>query len=108
VPRSFVVNLFWLAFGVVVASTVIGLVTFWPEGHTIEQPVGFARPQTFGGEIVAIAAAPCRVPGQSGCRSVTVELGEGEDTGRRANPALAALLAVRLTPRDVADDRHAH
>jgi hypothetical protein len=39
---------------------------------------------------------------------VTVELGEGEDTGRRANPALAALLAVRLTPRDVADDRHAH
>jgi uncharacterized membrane protein len=84
VPRSFVVNLFWLAFGVVVASTVIGLVTLWPEDRTIEQPVGLARPQTFGAEIVAIAAAPCRVPGQSGCRSVTVELGEGEDTGRRA------------------------
>jgi uncharacterized membrane protein len=79
-----VVNLFWLAFGVVVASTVIGLVTLWPEDRTIEQPVGLARPQTFGAEIVAIAAAPCRVPGQSGCRSVTVELGEGEDTGRRA------------------------
>jgi uncharacterized membrane protein len=84
VPRSFVVNLFWLAFGVVVASTVIGLVTLWPEDRTIERPVGLARPQTFGAEIVAIAAAPCRVPGQSGCRSVTVELGEGEDTGRRA------------------------
>ncbi len=78
------VNLFWLAFGVVVASTVIGLVTLWPEDRTIEQPVGLARPQTFGAEIVAIAAAPCRVPGQRGCRTVTVELKEGEDAGTRA------------------------
>ena len=78
------VSLFWLAFGVVVASTVIGLVTLWPEDRTIEQPVGLARPQTFGAEIVAIAAAPCRVPGQRGCRTVTVELKEGEDAGTRA------------------------
>jgi uncharacterized membrane protein len=84
VARSFVVNLFWLAFGVLVASTAIGLVTLWPEDRTIEQPVGLARPQTLGAEIVAVAASPCRVPGQSGCRTVTVELKEGTDEGKRA------------------------
>jgi uncharacterized membrane protein len=84
VPRSFVVSLFWLAFGVLVASTVIGLVTLWPETRTFEQPVGLARPETFGAEIVAVAATPCRVPGQSTCRSVTVELKEGAEAGTRA------------------------
>ena len=83
-PRSFVVNLFWLAFGILVASTVIGLVTLWPEDRTIEQPPGLARPKTLSAEIVAIAATPCRVPGQSACRSVTVELKEGKDKGKRA------------------------
>lgn len=82
--RSFVVSLFWLAFGVLVVSTVIGLVTLWPEDRTIEQPLGLARPQTLGAEIVAVAAAPCRVPGQSGCRTVTVELKQGKDEGKRA------------------------
>lgn len=81
--RSFVVSLFWLAFGILVASTVIGLVTLWPEDRTIEQPPGLARPQTLSAEVVAIAAAPCRVPGQSGCRTVTAELKEGRDAGER-------------------------
>jgi hypothetical protein len=78
VPRSLVVNLFWLAFGILVASTVIGLVTLWPADRTIEQPPGLARPKTLGAEIVAIAAEPCRVPGQSSCRSVTVKLKEAK------------------------------
>jgi uncharacterized membrane protein len=84
VPRSLVVNLFWLAFGILVASTAIGLVTLWPEDRTFEQPPGLARPKTLGAEIVAIAATPCRVPGQSACRTVTVELKEGKDKGTRA------------------------
>jgi uncharacterized membrane protein len=84
VPRSFVVNLFWLAFGILVASTAIGLVTLWPEDRTIEQPAGLARPKTLGAEIVAIATTPCSVPGQSSCRSVTVELKDGSAAGRRA------------------------
>jgi uncharacterized membrane protein len=84
VPRSFVVNLFWLAFGILVVSTAIGLVTLWPAARTIEQPPGLARPKTLGAEIVAIAAQSCRVPGQSGCRSVTVELKEGKAAGKRA------------------------
>jgi hypothetical protein len=84
VPRSFVVNLFWLAFGILGATTAIGLVTLWPEDRTVEQPPGLARPKTLGAEIVAIAAEPCRVPGQSACRSVTVELKDGKDKGTRA------------------------
>jgi uncharacterized membrane protein len=79
-----VVNLMWLAFGILVASTVIGLVTLWPEERKIEQPPGLARPKTLSAEIVAIAATPCRVPGQSGCRTVTVELKEGKDKGKQA------------------------
>jgi uncharacterized membrane protein len=82
--RSFVVSLFWLAFGILVVSTVVGLVTLWPEDRTIEQPAALARPQTLGAEIVAIAAAPCRVPGQSRCRLVTVQLKEGPAKGQRA------------------------
>jgi uncharacterized membrane protein len=84
VIRSFVVSLFWLAFGILVAATAIGLVTLWPEDRTIEQPPGLARPKTLGAEIVAVAAAPCRVPGSSGCRTVTVQLKEGKDAGKRA------------------------
>jgi uncharacterized membrane protein len=79
-----VVNLVWLAFGVLVAATVIGLVTLWPESRTIEPPPTLARPKTLSAEIVAVAAAPCRVPGQSACRVVTVELKEGSAEGTRA------------------------
>lgn len=78
------VSLFWLGFGILVTSTVIGLVTLWPEDRTIEQPPGLARPKTLGARIVAITTTPCRVPGQSSCRSVTVELKDGKATGRRA------------------------
>lgn len=79
--RSLTVNLFWLAFGLVVASTAIGLVTLWPEDRTVEPPVGLVRPQTIRAEVVAIAATPCRSPGQRDCRTATIELREGADNG---------------------------
>ena len=82
--RSFVVSLFWLAFGVLAACTLIGLVTLWPSSRHVEQPASLVRPQTLSAEIVAIAAAPCRSQGQRDCRSVTVELREGADRGERA------------------------
>jgi uncharacterized membrane protein len=85
VSRSLVVHLFWLVFGVLAASTVIGLVTLWPADRTIEQPTSLVRPKTVQAEVVAVAAAPCRVPGQRGCRTATVELREGPDEGERAN-----------------------
>ena len=48
--RSFVVNLFWLAFGIVVAAIVIGLVTLWPSDGTVEQPPDWPGP-TRSGEV---------------------------------------------------------
>ena len=41
-----------------------GLVTLWPPDRTVEQPAGLVRPKTLQAEVVAIAAAPCRAPGQ--------------------------------------------
>jgi uncharacterized membrane protein len=81
--RSFAVAVLWLAFAILAAATVIGLATLWPEDGEIEQPAGLRRPQTLGAEIIAVAATPCPVPGQSGCRRVTVELTEGADEGER-------------------------
>ncbi len=82
--RSLIVQCFWVAFGILIASTVIGLVTLWPADRTIEQPPGLVRPTTLQAKVVAIAAAPCRVPGQRGCRTATAELREGPDKGKRA------------------------
>ena len=81
--RSLIVQFFWVAFGVLVASTVIGLVTLWPADRTIEQPLGLVRPKTVQAKVVAVAAAPCRAQGQRGCRTATVELREGPDKGDR-------------------------
>jgi len=86
--RSLTVNLFWLALGLVVASTAIGLVTLWPEDRTVEPPVGLVRPKTIRAELVAIAAAPCRSPGQRDCRTATIELREGADMGERTTLAI--------------------
>ncbi|MBA3245310.1 MAG: YibE/F family protein, partial [Actinobacteria bacterium] len=86
--RSLTVNLFWLALGLVVASTAIGLVTLWPEDRTVEPPVGLVRPKTIRAELVAIAAAPCRSPGQRHCRTATIELREGADKGERTTLAI--------------------
>jgi len=86
--RSLTVNLFWLALGLVVASTAIGLVTLWPEDRTVEPPVGLVRPKTIRAELVAIAAAPCRSPGQRDCRTATIELREGADKGERTTLAI--------------------
>lgn len=78
-------NAFWTAFGILVAAVVIGLVTLWPDRGKVEPPPGLVRPDTVRAEIVAVARAGCRVPGQTGCRTVTAELLEGEDRGDRVS-----------------------
>jgi uncharacterized membrane protein len=93
VSRSFVVNLFWLALGIIVAATVIGLITLWPSSRTVERPLGLVRPKTERAEIVVIAAAPCPAPGQTACRRVAAELKEGKNEGDR----------IRLTVTDPPD-----
>ncbi|MDQ3065990.1 MAG: YibE/F family protein [Actinomycetota bacterium] len=83
--RSLVVNVLWTALAVLIAATVIGLVTLWPSARSVEPPPGLLRPDTLGAKVVAIAATPCPSPGQAGCRRVTVELKEGKRAGARAN-----------------------
>jgi len=68
-PDSLVVNLFWLAFGILVAATVIGLVTLWPDDGTIERPPELRTPATLLAEVKVIAASPCPAPGQRACRT---------------------------------------
>ena len=82
--RSFVVNLFWAAFAVLVVATGIGLASLWPRGDGVEPPPALVRPETLRAEIVAIAAGSCPAPGQQRCRLVTVELREGTEAGDRA------------------------
>ncbi len=82
--RSLVVNLFWLAFGIVVTATVIGMITLWPADRTTERPPELLKPANLSAEITVIAATPCPVPGQRGCRAVTVDLLEGPDEGEQA------------------------
>jgi uncharacterized membrane protein len=84
VSRSFLVNAFWLAFGLVVIATAISVATLWPDGAEQETPVGLVRPETLRAEIVALAAAPCQTPGQRNCRRATIELREGPGEGQRA------------------------
>ena len=82
--RSLVVNLFWLAFALVVAATANAGVTLWPRAE-LETPAGLVRPETVGAEVVGLAAAPCPAPGQRGCRRATVELREGPEAGERSS-----------------------
>jgi uncharacterized membrane protein len=84
VSRSLVVNLFYVALAAITLATAIGLATLWPEDSEAQQPESLIRPETVEAEIVAIAAMPCRVPGQRDCRRVTVELREGDADGERA------------------------
>jgi uncharacterized membrane protein len=84
VARSFLVNLFWLAFCLVAVATAISVVTLWPDDVEEETPLGLARPETFRAEVVGLAATTCPAPGQRGCRRATVELKEGPDEGTRA------------------------
>jgi uncharacterized membrane protein len=84
VSRSLIVNLYYLALAAITLATAIGLVTLWPSDDEVAQPGSLVRPETFEAEIVAVAAVECRVPGQTGCRRVTVELREGAASGDEA------------------------
>ena len=81
--RSLIVNVFWVAFGILVAATVIGLVTLWPD-RRVEQPRELVRPTTVRAEVEAIRAIPCSVPGQRDCRRVTARVAEGRSKGALA------------------------
>jgi uncharacterized membrane protein len=87
VPRSLVVNLLVLALGVIVAATVIGLVTLWPDDRKLQAPQGSlpAQAETERARVVAVREAACAEGSNEVCRRVTVELLSGGDRGERTS-----------------------
>ena len=86
--RSLVINVFWVAFGVLTAATAIGLVTLWPSEQAVAQPAELVRPKTVQAEVRAIRAIACVVPGQRDCRRVTARVDEGRARGTLAEFAV--------------------
>ena len=55
-----IATLIWSAVGIAAAVTVIGLVAFWPHGHTTQSPdVDLFSDPPVKAEVVAVTTAPC-------------------------------------------------
>ncbi len=78
-------NLLVLAMGIVVAATVIGLITLWPDDRTIAAPQGSVPTKTERAKVVAVREAPCAEGATQTCRRVTVRLESGKDTGTQTS-----------------------
>lgn len=87
-PRSFTVMAAFAGLGVLVAITVIGLVTLWPEDRTVDRPPGLTQLKTERAEVVAVARTGCRTPAARDCVRVTAELRSGPDEGTRTQLTL--------------------
>jgi uncharacterized membrane protein len=70
------------ALGVVVAATVIGLISLWPTGEGRPEPQRSTRLRTESARVTNLAEIPCRLSRRT-CTRVTVELLEGAEEGRR-------------------------
>jgi uncharacterized membrane protein len=97
VHRSLVVNLLVAALAVIVAATVIGLVTLWPNDRDIRPPPGSIPTRTEQAEVVALSLAPCAGGATSTCKRVTVELKSGPDRGEQAGFTVGNI-AGEVTP----------
>lgn len=81
--RSLIVNLLVAALGVIVAATVIGLITLWPNDRTLRAPPGAIRARTVQARVVALREGPCSEGTRILCQRATVELKSGPDRGKR-------------------------
>ena len=79
--RSFVANLFVLAFGVVAVATVIGVVALWPHDRTVERPQSVANVRTHEAEVMGVRRVQCTTPGATLCLRLTIRLASGPDEG---------------------------
>jgi uncharacterized membrane protein len=68
------------ALGLVLAGTVIGVVTLWPEQRTFESPLS-SVPDSVPAEVVGLTTVECRLAGLTRCREVLAELHGGPDDG---------------------------
>jgi hypothetical protein len=85
--RSLVVNLLVMALGVIVAATVIGLVTLWPDETKLQAAPGSlpTQAETEKARVVGVREAACAEGSNEICRRVTVELLSGKDRGTRTS-----------------------
>jgi uncharacterized membrane protein len=85
--RSLVVNLLVMALGVIVAATVIGLVTLWPDETKLQATPGSlpTQAETEGARVVGVREAACAEGSSEICRRVTVEILSGKDSGKRTS-----------------------
>jgi uncharacterized membrane protein len=86
VSRYVLVNVLVMALLVLLAVTVIGLITFWPDGDKIPRPQGATPPKTYQAEVVGVRSTACAQGiGATDCFRVTSELKSGPDKGDEIN-----------------------
>jgi uncharacterized membrane protein len=90
------VNFMGLALALLVAATVIGVVTLWPKGQKIHVR-GFGSVKTHAAVVKKVAEIPCRLAGAHGCRRVTVDLGHGRVT---SFTVMGEIGSIALSPGD--------
>jgi uncharacterized membrane protein len=79
--RSVLVKLLFVALALTAATTLIGLVTLWPDGsRTSVQPAGNSQALERA-TVEAVRRVECRAPGRIECARVTVRVRSGPDNG---------------------------
>jgi uncharacterized membrane protein len=78
--RSFGVLVLLMALGLVLAGTVIGLITLWPKQRTFESPFS-SVPDSVSAEVTGLTTIKCAIAGLTRCQEVLVELRGGPDAG---------------------------
>jgi uncharacterized membrane protein len=94
--HSMLVNFMGLALAVLVAATVIGVVTLWPKGHKLHVQ-GFGSVKTHAAVIKEVKTVPCGEAGAHDCRRVTADLGHGRLT---SFTILGQIGSIALSPGD--------
>jgi|SRR4029450_6766177 hypothetical protein len=82
--RSFLLQLLILALALIATTTVIGLVSLWPDGSRRVDPNARNRQATERATVDAVRRVDCHAPGRFQCARVTVRLRSGPDKGEQA------------------------
>jgi uncharacterized membrane protein len=78
--RSFGVLVILATLGLVLAGTLIGLVTLWPKQRTFESPFS-SVPDSVSAEVTGLTTIKCAIAGLTRCQEVLVEIRGGPDEG---------------------------
>jgi uncharacterized membrane protein len=78
--RSFGVLVILATLGLVLAGTLIGLVTLWPKQRTFESPFS-SVPDSVSAEVTGLTTIKCAIAGLTRCQEVLGEIRGGPDEG---------------------------